>query len=243
MAKGISLGRAARRVQTLFSQTEGHITYRIWSVFWTLFGTVKAAIAAGIFVATSIAGFAQNAQVFEVIPAALVAAAAVLWLYNEYTRRKGMMRLTAGDAAAVPKLADTDTGRRPWGTSNPAGFSTKPVATTEELASGRIAGRCVYSRDVPLEDHLAIHHKTFIDCDFIGPGVFFCVQTNMNDCVFTLQGADKEAMLWPWGADKPAGIGPTVLHQCDFRRCRFILCGFTGGTEMLNSIRSIPFGS
>ncbi len=111
-----------------------------------------------------------------------------------------------------------------------SGTEHKPIASKEEMLQGTISGKEVLIYEVPRQGTV-IRHKTFEECDIIGPAILCPLSMQFDLCLFTYEG-NPDAILWKIPEEKSTA-GAILLEGCRFNHCKFIGIGFCGPKKTL----------
>jgi hypothetical protein len=117
------------------------------------------------------------------------------------------------------------------------------------MEDNKIVGKTIFVTRIPLSLHnlrtrlqgivpetYQISHKTFEDCDFIGPGAISVVSSTFCGCEIDIPtGATLDSILLLMQNRYAFGVVPFV--DCGFLSCRFSNIAFAGTETMLNDMR------
>ena len=195
---------------------------------------VKVGIGVVVTLATVFLGLLGHIPAFYLVAGGIWVFGAVLWTMNQFAVRQAN-RLTSGSASLAVGLPSSV----PSGQSSAQPISVKQPASAVELAQPVIQDRLVRVTEIPRDRDGWIRHKTFVDCDLIGPAVIY-----VSMCTFTQvsiiggpPSTSMEAVLWPINPRATALVGAVAMFQCAMQRGRCLDIGWAGDTAFLDVFR------
>lgn len=171
-------------------------------------------------------GFIQNVPVVFIIPAALVTAAAALWLLDRIQARQ-FRSLTSVEDHTSPS-------------------QEKPPISRDEIAtSSVISGRTIHAWDMVPVGSDSVQGKVFDDCVILGPAVVVPMGNAFSHANWGIQDPRHLREIWIEVPATPRFFyGVMFWKNCVFKDCWFDEIGLIGPKlmieEWLGAFRSAP---